>query len=442
MTSVISNDLRTFLLDNLRSDVENGGSTNGNYYVGISRAKDFVASDNIASRAEQFDLRNALQAVKVLSNTSFVVPAVEWENNAIYSAYDDRDPNQSNFYVTNSNNEVFVCISSPGTAATVEPTATAAGFNTQTFATADNYLWRYLYRMTNLAFSNFRSNTYMPVKKVTGSPRITEEIEQLQLQDSATDGELLGFSIDSAGSNYSVAPDIIITGNADSEASFAASISSGQISSIDIQTDSEGIYQHGSGYDYAAASLSIGDGKITPVFAPKGGLNADPVLSLKSKSLMLQVDIQGDEAGTIFAENDFRQIALIRNPKKYNSDSDFTANTGSAMKSLVLNPTSVSGTFEKDTLIETSTGLAKACVFFHDRTIETIYYYQTSETGFEAFTNGLDISNEDNETATISSQGSPEVDAYSGDILYLNNVAVIERASNQTEDIRIVIELG
>jgi hypothetical protein len=46
-------------------------------------------------------------------------------------------------------------------------------------------------------------------------------------------------------------------------------------------------------------------------------------------------------------------------------------------------------------------------------------------------------------TASISSQTDPEIDAYSGDILYLNNVSeVIDRTSNQTEDIRIVIELG
>lgn len=435
MTSVVSNDLRTFLLDQFKSDVDNGS----NYYVGISRATDFTASSNIGSRAEQLNLRNSLQAVKVLSNVSFVVPTVEWTNNAVYSAYNDSDPNQTNFYVTNSNKEVFICVQSPNTASTVEPTSILANGLAQSFLTADGYLWRFMYKMTNLAYSNFRTSTYMPVKKVTGTPTIEQEIQQLNLQDSAVSGEILGLAITAAGANYPNTSTVTISGNG-SNASFTATAAGGSLTSVTVDQDSADVFLHGSGYDYAAA-IDSGDGVLTPILAPRGGLNADPVVSLKAKSLMLQVDIQNNESGTILTENDFRQVALIRNPKKYGSDSDFTGNTGIALKQLNL-ASGANGTFLEDTTFTTISG-STAKVFHHDTINEVLYYYQDLDTKFDTFTNGVTITSDSSSaSASILSQTDPDVDAYSGDILYLNNVAVIPREDNQTEDIRIVIELG
>ncbi len=443
MTSVVTNDFRTLLFNQLIQDVEGGDAT---YYVGISRAESYTPDANADSRAEQLKFRNALQAVKVLSNASFVIPTVEWQNNDIYNAYTDQDPNQTNFYVVNSVNEVFVCVESPSAVSTIEPTSALANNDVKTFATGDGYLWRYMYTMSNLDFSNFKTRSYMPVKTVTGNPTIAQEIEQLALQNSSVDGEILGFTINSAGTTYSGgSADLTISGTPTSPADFSASISSGSIQSINLETDSEGDYMHGAGYDIASAEVTGGNGAVTPIFAPQSGLNANPVVSLKSKSLMFQVDIQGDETGTILAENDFRQVALIRNPSKFNSDSDFTGNTGIGMKRLNLVPGSVIplGTmFPKDAVFRTSTNGATGKVFFHDTINEQLYYYQDLDTGFEPFTNGLTIT-DDTVTASISSQTDPEIDAYSGDILYLNNVSeVIDRTSNQTEDIRIVIELG
>ena len=51
--------------------------------------------------------------------------------------------------------------------------------------------------------------------------------------------------------------------------------------------------------------------------------------------------------------------------------------------------------------------------------------------------------NEQGGTATITSVVNPDVDAYSGEILYINTLdEAITREADQTEDIRIVIQLG
>ena len=446
MSASVTNDLRTLLLDQLRSDVESGDAASSRYYVAISRSKDFIPETNIDSRSEQFKFRNAMQAVKVLSKASFVIPTVTWQTNDVYEPYNSTDPDQTRFYVINSSNEVFICIDSTGDPSTVEPTALSVNSKPYTFSTGDGYYWRFMYKMSNLAYSNFRTLKYTPVKKVTGTVSIAQEEQQQRLQDSAVDGEILRLQIDSAGIGYPGIAPIMISGNG-TGASFSADATSGSITSVSIDSDAYGNFLHGSGYDYAAADPIGGDGGLTPIFAPKGGLNADPVSSLKSKTLMLQVDIQGDESGTILAENDFRQLALIRNPLKGRDpsvvlpDSDFTANTGIAAKSFNLTPLSVTGTFSEDALFETSIGSASGKVLFHDTTSNILYYYQDGETEFETFTNGLTIT-DGTVSASIQSQNHPEVDAYSGDILYLNNISAVDRSEDQTEDIRIVIELG
>lgn len=444
MSASVTNDLRNFLLDHLRSDVLEGDSSSGNYYVAIGRSTDFTSGTSVTSREEQFKFRNSMQMVKVLSNASFVIPTVTWQSNDTYEAYSERDPNQTRFYVVNSNNEVFICIDSPNTPSTVEPTSSLANHKPFTFNTSDGYYWRYMYTMSNLAYNNFRTNKYTPVKKVTGVTgltRIPQEEQQLRLQDSAVDGEILRLQIDSAGIDYPGIAPIMISGNG-TGASFTADLDgSGSIVSVTVDSDAGGLFKHGFGYDYAAADPIGGDGVLTPVFAPKGGLNADPVVSLKSKSLMLQVDVQGNEKDTLLTENDFRQVALIRDPKIYDSDGSFVANTGIAMKSFNLTPLSATGTFAEDTVFSTSIGSATGKVFFHDVPNDILYYYQDLETEFEPFTNGLSIT-DGSVTASILSQNNPDIDPYSGDILYLNNISAVDRSEDQTEDIRIVIELG
>lgn len=443
MSAAVSNDLRKLLLDQFLSDVSSGDSASGKYYVGIARDEDFTEDANVSSRAEQFKFRNSLQAVKVLSNASFVIPTVTWESNATYEAYDEKDPNQTNFYVINSSNEVFICIDAPNTGSTIEPTAALANDKAQTFRTPDGYYWRYMYKMSNLAYSNFRTNSYTPVKKVEDISFIPEEVQQIALQDSAVDGEILRLNIDSAGVGYPTVAPIAISGNG-INASFTADVVGGSIVSVTVDSDGFGKFRHGSGYDYAAFDALGGNGELTPVFAPHGGLNADPTVSLKAKTIMLQVDIQGDENSTILAENEFRQVALIRNPTEYLDSANapnvpFTGNTGIAMRSFTL--TSVSGTFPEDEVFSTSIGSATAKVFFHDRATETLYFYQDNETEFETFTSGLTIEH-GTVNASIQAINNPEIDAYSGDILYLNNVSAVDRSTNQTEDFRIVIELG
>lgn len=447
MTAAVTNSLRNVLLDLLKSDV---GTTK--YYVGLSRARPFQAPSDVSTRQFQLVTRQELQSVKVVSNSSFVIPTVNWASGSIYNTYSDSKPNQTQFYVTNSSNEVFLVVKQPKNdetgqpvASTVEPTATLAGNKATSFKTSDGYFWRFLYELSTLQIVNFRTSAFTPVQTITSTLAdltIDQEERQKRLQDSAVGGEILSLLIDSSGVDY-VNPTITITGNGDS-ASFSAIINSaGQIVDTKVDSSGTGRFFHGYGYDYAKVTVTdtAGSGAVLkPIFGPVAGTSADPVATLKSKQIMLQTDFINDEEDTILTENDFNQIALIRGPKKFGSDSDFTNSTGNALKYFTVSASA--SQLPEDERFEDAAG-TQAKVFFHDNVDNLLYYFQNDSTGYGDFSTGTITGVETNSISmNVTALNDPDIDAFSGDILYINNVDQIDRASTQTEDIRVIIQLG
>ena len=204
MTASVTNSFREHLLTLLKSDIDSDGVP---YHIGIAQPDSDASTPlNSGSMYDQSKFRHTLQSVKVLSNASYVVPTVTWVSEAPYEAYDNNNPYQTNFYVINSSREVFLCIqqgkNADGSAKNsfVEPTSTLANQEAKTFETGDGYLWRYMYKMSNLAYGTFRTKTYTPVKQVTNrATTIPEEITQIGLQDSSVPGQILNIAIDNGG---------------------------------------------------------------------------------------------------------------------------------------------------------------------------------------------------------------------------------------------------
>ena len=451
MSSVVTNDFRRSSLELLKNDIETGAS---NYYIGLARSDDSAPSIVEAnSLFSQNQVRQTLQGIKKLVNVSFVIPTVEWRQGEIYNAYSDKDYDQERFYVVNSFNEVFVCVEQPVNefgevqiTGIEEPTAALAGNTGITFETSDGYRWRYMYKISNLAYAQYHSRSFIPVKSMTDVSIIPEEDEQYTLQLSAVDGEIIGIEFDSGGAGqFSTTPTITISGNG-TDASFSVITGdSDQIVAIKVDSDGTGQLMHGSGYDYATATLSSGSVNIRPILAPNGGLNADPVKSLKAKALIAQVDIQGDENGALISQNDFSQVVIIKNPKVYGSDSDFILGVGNALKSF--DGVSAGGLpllDDRDEIIYGDTSGARAKLFYQDDVNGKFYFFQDDETGYDEFTVGESVIGEISQNFfTTSAINDPDVDPFSGEILYINNLENrIDRSLTQSEDIRIVIQLG
>lgn len=447
MSSSITSGGKKLLLDQLKQDLDSSGS---NYYIGLSGA-----DSSGAGLFNQMKARNELHFLKQVSDNSFVIETYEWTSGTVYNACDADLPTLEKFYVVNSSNEVFLCIetakSSTGVqqGSTIEPTsALAEAYDSlrRSFPTGDGYVWRYLYKMSGAAVNRFKTIEFMPVKNVVGIPTTAEEQEQQNLQNNATAGEILGIAIDSGGNDYEFTPRIDITGNGDS-ASFSATLHNGKIVAVTVDSDGLGKILHGRGYDYAKVTVSgERNALLRPILSPRGGVNQNPVTTLKSDKIMIQTTIQGNENGQIpLADpaNDFKQVALIRNPLEYDSTGKYSGFAANAMDYLTVS--AGSGTFVADELFVQTDGKATGKTYWHDTTNSYLYYVQNDSTGYGEFSSSQAVSSTQN-TGTnknIDALNDPTIDRYSGDIIYINNLDdAIARTSTQNEDFRIVIDLG
>lgn len=445
MSSSITSGGKKLLLNQLKQDIDSSGS---NYFIGLSGA-----DSSGAGLFNQMKARNELHFVKQVSDNSFVVKTYEWTSGTVYNACDADLPTLEKFYVVNSSNEVFLCIetakSSTGVqqGSTVEPTsALAIAYDSlrRSFPTGDGYIWRYLYKMSGSAVNRFKTIDFMPVKKVVGIPSSAEEQEQQNLQNNATGGEILGIAIDSAGDGYEFTPRIDITGNG-RDASFSAIINNGRIVKIVVDSDATASNRilHGTGYDYAKVVPSSGNALLRPILSPSGGVNRNPVATLKSDKIMIQTTVQGNEDGQIplaDPENDFKQVALIRNPLEYDSTGKYSGFAANAMNYLTVS--AATGTFTADEIFQRDSAFGKT--YWHDTTNSYLYYVQNDSTGYGIFTAGpiTSVSNT-GKGASVDALNDPTIDRYSGDIIYINNLDdAITRTSTQNEDFRIVIDLG
>ena len=110
---------------------------------------------------------------------------------------------------------------------------------------------------------------------------------------------------------------------------------------------------------------------------------------------------------------------------------------------------SIAQNFSVDKTIQGSTTAAKAYVDKFDSNY--VWYHQTDSTGYILFQEGETVTELDGNGEGIldSAANDPDTDAFtkstikpfSGTLLYVDNRAAIERDPNQTEDIKVIIQL-
>jgi hypothetical protein len=451
--AIVTNRIKKQVISDIVTDFSNSGN---NYFAAIGRSEDWNDSDiapTITNTQKQDrDFRLSVQSVKKIIDQSFVVPRYNWSSGAVYSAYDDNQvgyPTQS-YYVMNDNNQVYICLQQSKSASGVSQVSTVqpSGNTTGTpFETADGYVWKFLYSIGALDANKFISANFIPVQFITStdSDSPASDIEQEIVQNNAIIGQVVGYVIDSGGAGYSATPTITISGNG-TAAKAAASISGGQVVKVEV-IDSSGTLTFGSGYDYAKVNLTGGGSPtkpaaIRPILSTPLGIGGDPRDDLRSTSVMFNAKPEGTEAGDFIVGNDFRQVGLIKNMELPDSDAKFTESTGIALKKLVLS--SVTTGFTADNTIEGGTSGVKALIDRVDSS--NIWYHQTEATSFGNFDSGESISEIDGSgagtlNASFAPYVDPEVDTFSGEVLYIDNRASVTRSPEQTEDIKIVIQI-
>jgi len=340
------------------------------------------------------------------------------------------------FYVLSSTNNVYKCMSNNGgIASTVEPTGTA---NAE-YQTGDGYWWKYMYTLTTSQITDFLTADFMPVTT------------NATVSTAAVDGEIRQYKVERGGAGYTDnSYDITVGGDGVLRSGTAAEVtvvvSSGAVTSAVVKTA-------GSKYTFATVTMPAGAGSpstaaiITPLIGPPGGHGYNAVNELGGFYIMTNTTISGTEgSGDFVVDQDFRRVGVVLNPYNYGTAVVATASTRNALKSMTFSGTP--GTFLIDEAITGGTSGAKGLVVAWDATTKILKYIQTQWTGVSAtlpynevaFAVAETVTSASLAAGTIASLTNPEIDYYSGNTIYVEDRAPISRATDQTENIKLIVE--
>ena len=483
MPAIVRQPLRTSLAKDLLASVLGPES---DYYIGIGKSDIFGSDDTVPapvdSSAEEREFRNNLQSVKKVEGAVMVTRRYNWTNGNKYQGWDDnvsQTGSEFPFYVMNDAKEVYLCVShgiddtGAHQPSTVEPNYyTDAELDVslqppepmqwKPFTLSDGYTWKYMFSLTPENIYTFLSSNHIPVQPLQepvddqGTGLIYgDSIEDLQwhVAANAVGGQIINIVVTDGGSGYDPEnpPEVKIVGDGVEEASGTAVVNqNGEVVKGvmavrdtvdgDIETRKT-LTTYGKGYSRAYISFG-GNGQgatARAVITSNSGLGADAASDFKTSSVLMTIKPNGDENGRFILENSFRQIGIIKGPKK----PDGQPYTGAGVKCLSALTMKTNASFDHGKTIEADTG-AKAYV---DEVIDkVVFYHQNQTTGFIPFVNDdgsyPSVFQSDNNIKSGEIEGITlkyGIDRYTGEVLYVENHPRIRRDAEQQEDIKVVI---
>lgn len=244
---------------------------------------------------------------------------------------------------------------------------------------------------------------------------------------ASTAGAINKIEVSSGGSNYTTSTTVTITGDGTGA---TAELTSSDLDSGAIQSVT--ITNRGTGYTFADVTLgSPGAGAtLKAVIEPQGGHGSNVPQELLATTVGITVTIE-EVLNDFFSGNDFRQIGVVKNLRKYNSTEMFTDNTGNAC--YVITPVTI-GSFNLDDVIETNTG---GEFIVANKTATTVYLLPV----IDKIDSDSVLNNVTTGTPSLTFTGlvEPEISVKTGELVYVNNVDAIVRQPGQVEQLKLYI---
>ena len=402
----------------------------------------------------------------------------------------------ANYFVVNEDYKVYICLQNgtdpdnpEGKASLDQPTFTdleprAAG------SSGDGYVWKYLYTIKPGDIVKFDSTDFMPVP----ADWATNSTDAAVRDNASTSGQLKivtvtnrGVGLGTANQTYTKVP---INGDGQGAEATVVINSSSKVESVTVS-------KGGSNYSFGTLDLAEGGvptgtsaAAFNVIIPPQGGHGADIYRELGAKNALVYARIENDAENPDFITGqEFARVGIVQNPEAYNSTENLELDKASAVYALRLTGAGAStATFTADAFVTQTIGVGSTAVgrvISYDQTTSVLKYWQDRSTaGFN--TNGSANTDPtygfqmDRFTANIKSGGSfsitggseslsistsftglstvinsrtyylgqsftagvanPEVNKYSGDIIYVDNRPSITRSTNQKEDIKVILQ--
>ena len=360
-------------------------------------------------------------------DAALVVPRKNWTSNTVYNTYEAN----TNFYILNSRDQVFKCLSNvaSSTASTNEPTLTLSTTSLEEpfIETSDSYKWKYLYTLTPTQKQKFLTDDWMPVY-------INKFVKA-----SAEAGSIDIVKVTNSGNNYTNGTTqgiITITGDG-TGAILKANVANGHVTNIIVQN--RGNYYTSANLTFTDVTGGTGTAAAAQVsIAPHDGHGYNPTHELGASTIMFNVEFEQDEGGALPTDNDFREVVLLQNPYTRGTTTLATAARYSLYTLIKVSPGV--GDFNNDEVVFQGTTYDTATF-----TADVISFAETSNNLYLNNVSGTIQSNQaikglqTGAIRVVNSVTLPTLDLYSGKILYISEKLPITRDPSQTERIRFIL---
>ena len=487
MAAIITENFRQHNADQFfESFSEAAAST---YYLFIGKSTPFTNStsggddnspptpkDDVTTEFYKWDSMLAAKLISA-SDVAYVIPRRNWTNSTVYDMY-EHDISSSNtttsgatnlydstFHFMTSDYRVYKVLDNNGGIAYsgAEPTSTVSSpFE------LGGYTLQYMYTLSTSQIQKFVTSDFIPVTTDTtvSGDAADGSIDTVRVVAGSgyTDGTYYS-AIDGDGANGIV--EIKVSGT--------AIVKQGSTGS--------NVFAAGTGYTFGTVDLTnvysdntlttaanIGSGtggSVQPIISPKGGHGFNAITELGGHFVMMNSKLEQAEGDDVTVANDFREVGIVKDPFNFGTTTISSASTRRQSYAIKM-ASAPSSPYEIDEVITQSTTGAVGRVVEWDATRNILYYQQEQYANYGISANGNVIAFSGANTVTGSSSNAattpsatasetialaggtslvftsgyanPELEPNSGKILYIENRRPISRASDQTEDIKIVVE--
>jgi hypothetical protein len=177
MAEILSNSLKSDTTRLFLSDI----NSNQDFYMFVSSVDTFDPNDTLVSKMS-FKEKTLFGKKIASSDIHFCIPYYPWQVGQVYTEYDDTvDLEGKNFYAVvgptqndTGDYRIYKCLDNNNGSTVSNPPNYNSTTTNQLYKTADGYVWKYMYRLSDLEFEAYNALGFIPVVGMTANNAVIQ----------------------------------------------------------------------------------------------------------------------------------------------------------------------------------------------------------------------------------------------------------------------------